>query len=166
MKFEEILREMEDLQRKMMDSMFTDFEDLEKRLESGELQGEWRMEPIERPGMRGFIARGFFSTPEPVERPQGILPPLKPPLRDLREPLYDIDEGKDSIQLFIELPGVEEEEIEIKAEARNLEVKAKSFHANIDLSRWILDTDKIATEYRNGVLKATIPRIEAEEHLI
>jgi len=165
-KFEEILREMEDLQRKMMDSMFTDFEDLEKRLESGELKGEWRMEPIERPGMRGFIARGFFSTPEPVERPQGILPPLKPPLRDLREPLYDIDEGKDSIQLFIELPGVEEEEIEIKAEARNLEVKAKSFHANIDLSRWILDTDKIATEYRNGVLKATIPRIEAEEHLI
>lgn len=166
MKFEEILREMEDLQRKMMDSIFTDFEDLEKKFESGELKGEWRMEPIERPGMRGFIARGFFSTPEPIERPQGILPPLKPPLTDLREPLYDIDEGKDSIQLFIELPGVEEEEIEIKAEARNLEVKAKSFHANIDLSRWILDTDKITTEYRNGVLKATIPRIEAKEHLI
>lgn len=166
MKFEEILREMEDLQRKMMDSMFTDFEDLEKRLETGELQGEWRMEPIERPGMRGFIARGFFSTPEPIERPQGILPPLKPPLKDLREPLYDIDEGEDSIQLYIELPGVEEQEIEVKADAKTLEVNARSFHANIDLSRWILDTEKMATEYRNGVIKVTIPRIKTEEHLL
>ena len=75
-------------------------------------------------------------------------------------------QGEDSIQLFIELPGVEEEEIEIKADAKNLEVKAKSFHANIDLSRWILETDKMATEYKNGVLKATIPRIKAEEHLL
>jgi len=91
---------------------------------------------------------------------------LKPPARELREPLYDIDEGEDELQLYIELPGVEEEEIEIKAEAKNLEVKAKSFHANIDLSRWILDTGNINTEYRNGVLKATIPRIKAEEHLI
>lgn len=166
MKFEEILREMENLQRRMMDSMFSDFEDLEKKLDTGEIKGEWQMEPIERPGMRGFIARGFFTTPEPLERPRGILPPLKPPARELREPLYDIDEGEDELQLYIELPGVEEEEIEIKAEAKKLEVKAKSFHANIDLSRWILDTGNINTEYRNGVLKATIPRIKAEEHLI
>jgi len=165
-KFEEILREMEALQRRMMESMFSDFEDLEKSFETGEIQGEWRMEPIEGPGMRGFIARGFFRTPEPLKRPDGILPPLKPPLKEPREPLYDINEGDDALQLYIELPGVEEGEIEIKADPKNLVVKARSFQASIDLSRWILDTDNITTEYRSGILKATIPKIKPEEHLI
>ena len=166
MDFEEIVREMEALQRRMTEAMFGDFEDLEKSLETGEVQGEWRIEPIEGPGVRGFIARGFFRTPEPLERPPGILPPLKPPLDELRKPLYDIDVGEDALQLYIELPGVEEGEIEIKADPKNFEVKAGSFHANIDLSRWTLDTDRIATEYRNGVLDITIPKKKTEEHLI
>lgn len=166
MNFEEIVREMEAFQRRVMETMFSDFEDLGKRLETGELQGEWQIKPIERQGMRGFIARGFFSTPEPLERPRDILPPLKPPLRDLREPLYDIDVGEDEIQLYIELPGVEEEQIEIRADPKNFEVKAGPFQSKIDLSRWILDTGDISTEYRNGVLKVTIPKMKPEEHLL
>lgn len=166
MNFEDIVREMEAMQRRMMETVFSDFEDLAKSLEAGELEGEWHFEPIERPGVRGFIAKGFFKTPEPLERPLDILPPLKPPLKDPREPLYDIDVGEDEIQLYIELPGVEEEDIEIKTDPRNLEVKAGPFQTNIDISRWILDTKDIATEYRNGVLKVTIPKMRPEEHLL
>ena len=166
MNFEEIVREMETLQRRMIETMLSEFEDLEKRFETGELRGEWHMEPIERPGIRGFIARGFFRTPEPLERPQDTPQPLRPPQKETREPLYDINEGEDSLQLYIELPGVEEEEIEIKADPKNLEVKARSFETDIDLSRWILDTKNIATEYRNGVLKVTIPKVKLDVHKI
>ena len=166
MNFEEIIREMEALQRRMIETLFSDFEDLERSIETGELQGEWQIKPIERPGMRGFIARGFFRTLEPLERPNGILPPLNPPLEEPMEPLYDINVGEDAIQLYIELPGVEEGEIEIEADPKNFEVKARSFQTNIDISRWVLDTNNIAAEYKNGVLKVTIPKMKPEEHLI
>ena len=166
MNFEEMVREMEALQRRMMESMFRDFEDLMKSFETGEIKGEWDIKPIERPGMRGFIARGFFYTPELLERPQNILPPLKPSLGEQREPFYEINVGEDALRLYIELPGVEEGDVEIKTDPKNFKVKAGSFRTNIDISRWILDTDKITTEYRNGILKVTIPIIKPEEHLI
>lgn len=166
MNFEEIVREMEAFQRRMMETIIGDFEDLEKKLETGETQGEWQIDPIERPGIRGFIARGFFKTPEPLKRPRDILPPLKPPTTESREPFYDINEGENALRIYIELPGVEEGEIEMKADQKSFEVKAQNFQTQIDISRWILKTDDIATEYKNGVLKVTIPKIKIEEHLI
>ena len=166
MNFEEILREMEELRRKMMGNMFSDFKDLEKTLETGQIKGKWRIEPIDRPGMKGFVARGFFGTPEPLERPRELLPPLKPPMTDPREPFYDIDAGEDELQIYIELPGTKEEEIELKAELGKLNLEAGKFRTQIDLSKWILNTDKIGTEYRNGVLKVTIPKMKTDEQLI
>jgi len=163
--FEEMMREMEAFQRRMMETISSDFEELEKIFETGDVQGEWRVEPIERPGLKGFIARGFFSTPRPLKPPE-ILPPLKPPINELREALYDVDEGEDKLNLYIELPGVEEDEIETKAEPKSLEVKAGSFQAKIDLSKWIIDIDQMTTKYRNGVLSVTIPKIKTKEHLI
>jgi HSP20 family molecular chaperone IbpA len=166
MNFEKISREIEELQRRMMESMLGDFEELEKRIQSGEIQGEWEFRPFERPGARGFIAKGFFATPRPLEKPENILPPLKPSIKDPREPLYDLNAGEDNIHIFIELPGVEEKDIETRADKQHFEVKAGQFQAKIDISRWMLDTGNIKTEYRNGVLNATIPRIKTEEHLI
>lgn len=87
-------------------------------------------------------------------------------MKDPREPFYDIKVGEDDLQIYIELPGIEEEEIELKAEPKNFEVKARNFQTHIDISRWILNTDNIATEYKNGILKVTIPKIKTEEHLI
>ena len=166
MKFEEIFREMVALQRRMIETILNNFKDLEKGFKTGELQGEWRIDPIEKPGIRGFIARGFFRTTEPLERPQDILQPLGPLIKEPREPLYDINEGEDAVQLYVELPGVEEGEIEINVDPKNLEVRARSFQTNVDLSKWFLNTKKIATEYRNGVLKVTIPKMKLDMHRI
>lgn len=160
MNFEDIIREMEALQKRMMASMLDDLETLEKGVENGQLQGSWRFEPIEKPGTRGFILRGFFSTPQPLERPLDILPPLKPKPREPREPLYDITVEKDELLIFIELPGVEEEEIQLHPEPGKLGIKAKDFETEINLSSWAIDTESMATDYRNGVLKVIIPRKE------
>ncbi|MCW4036706.1 MAG: Hsp20/alpha crystallin family protein [Candidatus Bathyarchaeota archaeon] len=166
MSFEEIFREMEALHRRMTEEMFREFEAFEDMIKSGELEGEWRFEPIERPGVKGFIARGFISTPRPLERPTNILPPLRPKLKGPREPLYDVSVNKDQLQVFIELPGVEEEGIHLEADDGKLKVEAGDFQTEIDLSSWVLDTEKINTEYRNGVLKVIFPRTELDEQLI
>jgi HSP20 family molecular chaperone IbpA len=166
MKIDDIFREMEELQKKLADDMFRDFDDLEEMVKSGKLEGDWRFEPIERPGMKGFIARGYFSTPSPLERPTDILPPLRPKLREPREPLYDISVGEDELTLFIELPGVEEKDINLEVTDGKLSVEAKDFKTEIDLSGWVLKTDEMKKEYRNGVIKVVIPKIGLDEQLI
>ncbi len=166
MKYEDIFKEFEELRKRMTEDMFSDFNDLEGMIRRGEMEGEWSFEPIERPGMKGFIARGFFSTPRPLERPEGILPPLRPKPNEPREPLYDISVAQGEIQAFIELPGVEEDQIRLDTVPGSLRLKAGDFEAEIDLSRWALDTEKMEREYRNGVLKVRIPRAKFEGQLI
>lgn len=166
MNIDDIFREMEEMQKKLADDMFRDFDDLEEMVKSGTIEGEWRFELIERPGMKGFIARGYFSTPSPLERPTDILPPLRPKLREPREPLYDISVGDDELTLFIELPGVEEKDINLEVTDGKLSVKAKDFKTKIDLSSWVLKTNEMKKEYRNGVIKVVIPKIGLDEQLI
>ncbi|KON31140.1 hypothetical protein AC482_01825 [miscellaneous Crenarchaeota group-15 archaeon DG-45] len=169
MNFDEMFKEMEEFRKKMMESFDIDIDELEKQIESGRLQGEWKLEPIERPGMRGFIARGFFTSPQPLERPDGLLPPLRPDLRkpaEHREPLYDINVGRESVQVFIELPGVDEGDIKLKVEGGKLGVEAGEFKTEIDLSAWIVDFDGMTTEYRNGVLTVSIPQKGLDEKIV
>ncbi len=181
MKIDEIFREMAELHRKMTEDMFKgtnsfgdtflDFNSLEEKMKAGELEGDWSFEPIERPGMKGFIARGFFSTPglperPPMERPTYILPPLKPNLKDIREPLYDISVGSDELTLFIELPGVNEQDIRLDFEEKRLKLEAGNFGAEMDLSSWVIQPEERTTEYSNGVLKIVIPKTGLDEQLI
>jgi len=45
-------------------------------------------------------------------------------------------------------------------------LKAGDFQAEIDLSGWLLKTDEMVREHRNGVLKLTIPKTKLNEQLI
>ncbi|UCH56668.1 MAG: Hsp20/alpha crystallin family protein [Candidatus Bathyarchaeota archaeon] len=182
MRFDEIIREMEAFQKRMMDSMFQGFdledrfkmyedldnrfEALEKEFEAGTPREEWSIERIDKPGVKGFIAKGFFSSPGLLRRPTDILPPLRPQPKGPREPLHDITPEKDQIQIYLELPGVEEEDIKLDIESGRLSLEAGEFRAEIDLSRWVLDAEKMSTEYRNGVLKVTIPKEDVKEEMI
>jgi HSP20 family molecular chaperone IbpA len=166
MNFEEIMKEMEAMRKKMTEGIFDDFDALEERFKSGDLEGGWQFEPFERPGMKGFIARGFFTTPHPLERPTDLLPPIRPRPRGPREPFYDINEESHRLVLLIELPGVEEQDIELTPEPRSLKIKAGDFQTEIDLSKWVVDLENMTQKYNNGVLKVIIPREELKETLI
>jgi HSP20 family molecular chaperone IbpA len=181
MKIDEIFREMTELHRKMTEDMFKgtnsfgetflDFDTLEEKVKAGKLEGNWSFEPIESPGMKGFIARGFFSTPglperPPLKPPTDILPPLKPNLKEIREPLYDISVGSDELTLFIELPGVNEQDIRLDFEEKRLKLEAGNYRTEMDLSSWVIQTDERTTEYSNGVLKIIIPKTGLDEQLI
>jgi HSP20 family molecular chaperone IbpA len=182
MKIDEIIKEMEAFHKKMTEDMFRgfgslgdtfpDFDSLEEKVRSGELEGDWSFEPIERPGVNGFIAKGFFRTPQPLKKPDELLPPLKPKLRkpgeprEPREPLYDISVEPEKLTVFVELPGVDEKDIDLDAQDGNLKVKTGAFQTVIDLSGWDVDTDNMDTVYRNGVLKVVIPNKGPKEQLI
>jgi HSP20 family molecular chaperone IbpA len=71
--------------------------------------------------------------------------------------------GEDRLTLFIELPGVEEKDIQLEAEDGKLSLEAGNFQTEIDLSSWVTDTEKRETNYRNGILTITIPKTKLEE---
>jgi len=166
MNFEDIFKEMEEFQKRMIESFSNDFELLEKEISNGNLKGEWKFEPIEKPGVQGFIARGYFSNPTPLERPEGILPPLRPKQREPREPLYDINVRDKVLQIFIELPGVEEEEIDLDLGDGKITLTAGDFKTEIDISAWIIDYEEMTTEYRNGVFTISIPKKGLREQMV
>jgi HSP20 family protein len=151
--FEDIFRDMEDFHRRFTERMFKEMEDIEKRIRSGELKGEWDVKPIERPGVKGYVARGRFWSRETPEI-------SKQALEEVREPLTDVFEDKESIKLYVELPGVEKEDIQLNITEGKAEIKAKNFYKIVDLPTRDVDSEKASADYKNGVLKVTIPKIK------
>ena len=188
MNFDDIIKEMEAFQRKVMGSMLGDmdesfkpfgnseprrfnafdegFKDLEKAFESNNPQGEWRFERIDRPGVKGFIARGIITHPDALKKPDEILPPLRPEPGRPRRPLYDIQAEDGQLRIFIELPGVDEDTINLEVLDGKLRLHAGDFEEEIDLHPWIVDPDKMATVYGNGVLEVAIPKEDLEEQRV
>lgn len=185
MNIDEIIKEMEAFQRKVMGSMLDDlgdsrrfkpiggyegiderFKELEKGFQSGMPQGEWRFERIDLPGVKGFIARGMITHPELLKKPDEILPPLRPQPGRPRRPLYDIQAEEGQLRIYIELPGVDEDAINLEVIDGMLRLHAGDFEEEIDLNRWIVDPDKMATKYGNGVLEVTIPKEDLEEQMV
>ena len=191
MNFDEIIKEMEAFQRKVMGSMLGDldesfkpfgdseprrfdafegfdekFKELEKENESTRPQGEWRFERIDRPGVKGFIARGMITHPDILKKPDDILPPLRPEPGRPRRPLYDIQPEGGQLKIFIELPGVDEEAINVEVMDGMLRLHAGNFEEEIDLTRWILEPEKMATSYGNGILEVIIPKEDLEEQMV
>jgi HSP20 family molecular chaperone IbpA len=178
MSFDDIFKEMRDFQKKLSKDMFKgfgsfgdlesfgDIEKLEKKIKEGTMKGNWQFEPIEKPGMKGFIIRGYIGTPQLGDKPDEILPPLKPKLKDPREPLYDISVGTKTLTTYIELPGIKEDEIKLGFEDRKLSLEAGNFKTKIDLSGWIINPEKKKTEYRNGILQITFPKTDLKSEMV
>ena len=62
------------------------------------------------------------------------------------------------MKLYVELPGVEKEDIQLNITNSQAEIKAKNFYKNIDLPTRDIEFDKATANYKNGVLEVTIPR--------
>lgn len=164
MRFDDIFKEMEEFQKQIRESFFSDFDELKKLVETGELKGDWVFRPIERPGVKGFYIQGSFGMPRPLDRPDQVPEPIRPmkPFRPMidrpREPLYDLRNGLESVTLFVELPGVEEEDIKINPSEGGLELEAGNFSTIIKLPEIEIDVTKMEKEYNNGILTLTIPK--------
>lgn len=148
------------------DDVFKEFEEMQKRLlkhmreamDRGDLKGDWEFTPIEEPDARGYVAKGrFYSGGQPPLAPLAPTMPKQP--RDL---LADIVEDEASVKVYVELPGVNKEDIQLDAAEGELEVKAANLYKRVALPEYA-DIDKATSRYNNGVLEVTFPKVKSDK---
>ena len=159
--FRDIFDDVDKMYQRFTKKMFKEMEDIEEAIKSGKLDGEWDIKPIEEPDVKGFIARGRFELGNKA-RPKALTLPKEMP-EEAREPLTDVFEDKESIKLYIELPGVEKADIQLNVSQGRAEIKAKSFYKAIDLPSADIEVDKVVANYKNGVLEVTVPKRKKSE---
>lgn len=144
--------------KKIIEKMFKEMAEFDEVMKSGKMEGEWNIRPIESPGVKGYVAqRRFRSSNEPNTSNESLTVPRED-LDEVREPLVDVFEDKDAVKLYVELPGVEKDDIQLSVNGGYAEVKAKSFYKQIALPTRDVEFDKVSTNYKNGVLQVTIPK--------
>jgi HSP20 family protein len=153
--FDEILRDMDTFYKRLTERMFKQMQEIDEAIKSGRLQGDWDIKPINKPGVRGYVAQGHFQLGEPLTLP-------KPALDETREPLTDTFEEKDHVKLYVELPGVEKDDIQFNITDTQAEIKAKNFYKTIALPTNNVEFDKAKANYKNGVLEVVIPKKKAK----
>ena len=149
--FDETFRDIDAFYKKLTERMFKQMEEIDKAIQSGRLQGEWDVRPIEKPGVRGYVAKGQFQLGEPLKIPRQALD-------ETREPLTDVFEDKEHVKLYVELPGVDKDDIQLNVTATQAEIKAKNFYKTIDLPTKNVEFNKATANYKNGVLEVLIPK--------
>lgn len=82
-----------------------------------------------------------------------------PVVDDIREPMVDIFDEEDRINIVAEIPGVKKEDIKINLKNNTLILKAvhgeRKYRKEIPLSASI-DSDNISSSYRNGILNISV----------
>jgi HSP20 family protein len=159
--FRDIFDDVDKMYQWFTKKMFKEMEDIEEAIKSGKLGGEWDIKPIEEPDVKGFIARGRFELGNKA-RPKALTLPKEMP-EEAREPLTDVFEDKESIKLYIELPGVEKADIQLNVSQGRAEIKAKNFYKAVDLPSADIEVDKVVANYKNGVLEVTVPKKKKTE---
>jgi len=136
---------------------------------SGNLKGTWKVERLDEPGVKGFFVHGSFGSDETLEPLEPIRPRKRRPLPeypfelpssadDAREPLTDIFEEEDALRVYVELPGVEKDNVRLTVEDDRLEIRADHFHKILRLPESHVKAENISWEYKNGLLAITIPK--------
>ena len=150
--------EMDSYFRKIIERMFREMAQFDEAIRNGRQQGKWNVRPIEGPGVKGYVAQRQFRFGSEPNEPNMPLSVPKEELDEVREPLVDVFEDKDAVKLYVELPGVEKDDIQLNVVGGHAEVKAKSFYKQIALPTRDIEVDKVSANYKNGVLQVTIPK--------
>jgi HSP20 family protein len=168
--FDEMFRDMKLFQKNFMEDVTRELEVINEAVRSGDLKGQWKVKEINQPNMKGYAIYGQFRSDMPLDpskpfepswRPERPTRPLPKPPINLNEPLTDIFEGKKNFKLYIHMPGVAKDDIQLNISNGQAEVKAKSFQKTVKLPTENVDSKKINATCKNGVLEITIPKKKA-----
>jgi HSP20 family molecular chaperone IbpA len=139
---DEIFQDIDSFYKRIVERMFKEMKDFETAIQGGKLKGHWKVNQIDKPGMKGYVMRGRFQTGnEPTQIPKSAL-------------------NKDKIRIYIELPGVDKKEIKLDVTDHAIEVKAKDFFKRVQLLAESVDREKASATCKNGVLEISVPKIE------
>ena len=155
--FDDIFREIDELFRREFEGIERIFEEMEKA-----------------PGfMRyGPYVYGFSITIGPDGRP--IIREFgnvrreagKPRISEEREPLVDVIEDEDTVTVVAELPGVDKENIKVRATENKVIISArgpdKKYYKEVELPTKVKPETAKAT-YKNGVLEVRLEKVEKKK---
>jgi HSP20 family protein len=104
-------------------------------------------------GPDGKIRLNPFGNLKPEEAP--------PVVREEREPMIDIMEQDDTIIILAELPGVKEDDLQVKVDDYNVIIQVdtpnRKYAKNLDLPAPV-DKNSVQTNYNNGILEIKIQK--------
>jgi len=151
---------------------------LDKAIKSGNLDGKWTINQIDKSGVKGYSIQGHFGLDQPLEpldpfNPFEPLNPMRPrpgpqrpfeappsALKEVSEPLTDVFEDEKTIKIYFEVRGEDKNDIQLNVTAGKVEVKAKNFYKMINLPMSNIDLEKASSKCKNGVLEVIIPKKE------
>jgi len=148
----------EEMVRRFEETMSDDFGDVVK--EENTPEGTVRR--------YGPFVYGFSYTSEPGKEPVfQEFGNIKPSARGIepssgREPLVDVMDDKDKYRIFVELPGVEKDQINLNAAEDSLEISTKDekkFYKMVYLDSAV-NPDSVKASYKNGVLSIELEKME------
>jgi HSP20 family protein len=91
---------------------------------------------------------------------------LGPQVKEEREPLVDIIETDGEVHIVVELPGVEKKDIKLHGTEDTLSISVdtpqRKYSKEVTLPAKV-KVKEAKTEYKNGVLEVTLPKIEKEK---
>ena len=168
--FNEIFGDFEVFNSKLMKRFNSELDEIFKEIKNGKIKGEWEAKEINEPGVKGYAIRGVFGSNKTLEPFEPLKPSRRRPLperpfdfsekalKEMREPLTDIFDENDVIKIYMELPGEEKEDIQLNFKEGYTEIKARSFYKKVKLPNADVDLGKMTSEYKNGVLKVSVPK--------
>ena len=113
---DEVFRDINSFYKRLMERMLREMKDFEKTITSGQLKGTWNIKPINKPGVRGYVAKGQFQFgDEPMHIPRRAM-------KEEREPLTDVFEEEKDFKIYMELPGVDKSDIQLNVAEGVVEV--------------------------------------------
>lgn len=124
------------------------------------------------PFVRTPALKGVFHVTRMLRRaktshPRLALFPHVPSLPEERQPLVDVFEEGDDLTVLAELPGVDEEDINIKADENTITITAenavKKYLKMVRLPTCIKE-DTIKSTYRNNILQVRLKRLCNTKH--
>lgn len=119
----------------------------------------------------GPFVYGFSCTAQPGKEPVfQEFGNIRPSYRGIepswgREPLVDVMDEQDTYRIFVELPGVEKDNVKLDVADKSVQIRTddeKKFYKMIDLDSAV-DPDSAKASYKNGVLTVELAKKEARK---
>lgn len=154
---DEVFQDIDTFYNRLVKRMFREIEEFQTTIGSGKLKGAWDLRPIDKPGVKGYVARGRFQVgDEPLQLRKDALE------QEVRQPLTDVFVEQDTVKVYMELPGVEKSDVQLNVTDRHVEVKARDFAKTVALPTAAIDLEHVTASYKNGVLVVVIPKLNTQ----
>lgn len=146
--------------------------ELEKAIHDGNLKGQWKINRIDNPHVKGYVFQGSYRGDQPVDpflpfnpirrppMPQRPFAVTDKPLNENSEPLIDMFNEDTVIKIYAEMRGEDKQNIQLNVSKGKVEIKGANFYQTINLPTANVEIAKITAKHRNGVLEINIPKKE------